>query len=126
MELEPDQITMLRAGSRQVRRAAALLRAINPESSQAAENAKRVCDLVWKDCAGELAAEDVVNGFAGLLRYCPTLGPGAQEVLQSGLERLIERLGLAHEVTRALEAHQKQSGPARGVRPAGSAQLLFL
>lgn len=93
MELEDDQRAALRTGSRQVRRAA-LLRSVNPESFKAAEDAKRLCNQVWKGRAGEPAAEDVAKGFAGLLRYCPTLGPGTQEVIQNALERLVNRMGL--------------------------------
>ena len=108
LELEDDQRAALRAGSRQVRRAAALLRSVNPESFKAAEEAKRVCDLVWKGRVGEPAAEDVAKGFAGLLRYCPTLGPGTQEVIENALERLVDRMGLTCEVKRALEAPQEK------------------
>ena len=76
-------------------RAANLLRSVNPESFRTAEYVKRIC---------EQAVEEVVQGFAGLLRYCPTLGPETQEVLRCNLDRLIERLGLTCEVYRALEA----------------------
>ena len=55
MELEEDQRAALRAGSRQVRRAAALLRSVNPEGFQAAEYAKRICDQAWNGRAGEPA-----------------------------------------------------------------------
>ena len=107
MELEDDQRAALRTGSRQVRRAAALLRSVNPESFKAAESARRVCDQAWGCRAGEPATEDVANAFAGLLRYGPTLGPGAQEVMQNALEGLINRLGLGREVQQALQASQE-------------------
>jgi hypothetical protein len=104
MELEPDQMTALRTGSRQIRRVAALLRSINPESSKDADHALWICDQAWNDRADQPTVEEVVRGFAGMLRYCPTLGPGAQEMLQRNLERLIERMGLAQAVRHAVEA----------------------
>lgn len=104
MELEEDQRKTLRTGSKQVRRVANLLRSVNPESFRAAEFAKRICEQAWGCRTDEPSVEEVVKGFAGLLRYCPTLGPETQEVIRCNLDRLIERLGLTCEVNRALEA----------------------
>lgn len=101
MELEEDQRDALRAGSKQVRRVAHLLCALNPESIGAAEIARQVCDQAWGCKAEEPSMEAVVRSFAGLLLFAPTLGPGAQEVMQSTLAGLIERLGLTSEVDRA-------------------------
>jgi hypothetical protein len=123
MELEPDQMTALRSGSRQIGRVAALLRSINPESSKDAEHAMWICDQAWNDRADQPTVEDVVRGFAGMLRYCPTLGPGAQETLQRNLERLIERMGLALAVKRTVEDPPSArslpccAGPGWSVRP---------
>lgn len=103
MELEEDQRAALRAGSKQVRRVAAILRSVNPESFKAAEQAKWICEQAWCCKTNEPTVEDVVNGFADLLRYLPTLGPGTQETIQCALERLIERMGLSCEVYRALK-----------------------
>ena len=63
---------------------------------------------------GNRLTEDVAKGFAGILRYCPTLGPGTQEVIQNALERLIDRMGLGREVQQALQAPQeKKQGRSR-------------
>ena len=102
MELEEDQRTALRTGSKQVRRAAALLRSVNPESFKVAETARRICDQAWGKRASEPTIEEVAQGFADILRYCPTLGPATQEAIQSNLERLIDRMGLTREVNWAL------------------------
>jgi hypothetical protein len=106
MELEEDQRTILRTGSKQVKRAAAVLRSVNPESFRAAEHAKRICDQAWGRRSDEPTVRDVVHGFAGLLRHCPTLGPETQEVLPHNLERLIERLGLSQKVNEALQVSE--------------------
>ena len=78
MELEPDQMTALRSGSRQIRRIAALLRSINPAAQAAITRLSEIAGEEDRFLNGMAAAaleqsEEHQNGAlrTGCCRRCP-------------------------------------------------------
>jgi hypothetical protein len=61
-----------------------------------------------------ISKDELVNALAALVRECRQLGPNSQEVVQSQLVPLIERLGLNEQVYQAAEGAGQVVGSGRG------------
>ena len=114
MELTAGQVAAFIGERWRVMRAVTLLRSVSPDSFHAGEQVKQLCEQAGNRRGGRLALADVVSGLAGLLRCGPLLGPGSQEVLETCLAPVIEKMGLAGAVGRAVAAPGECCANGRG------------